>query len=110
MPLLCVILIFTAAMPAARGEALSRHHLELELDEVQGVKGYEVKLLRIQKGKKKPPAIFKLKKSVWAADLVPGKYEMAVRSIDERGVPGEWSESQEILVKIPAPAIVHPLE
>lgn len=89
-------------------QEMKRRYLELELEEVPDVKGYEVRLSRLKDGKPKPPAIFKLKTNIWAAQLVPGKYQMAVRSIDRRGVPGDWSQTQEILVKVPAPVIVAP--
>ncbi len=87
-----------------------RRSLELELEEVAGVKGYEVQVVRILKDKtRKSPLLFKLKSNKWNANLVPGKYELSVRSIDARGVPGDWGAPQEFVVKIPSPYLRTPL-
>src|SRR4051794_13889454 len=73
---------------------LARRSLELELEDVPGVKGYEIRVTKIlDNGSKKTPVIFKIKGATWSAKLLPGKYQMEVRSLDLRNVPGQWSPS-----------------
>lgn len=87
-----------------------RRYLELELEEVEGAKGYHVQVTRIMPdGSRKKPFVFKLKNNQWAATLNPGQYELSVRSIDERGVPGEWSEPEKLVVKLQSPNIKNPM-
>jgi hypothetical protein len=106
--LLLSLLSLFVCFGEARGE-LARRALELELEDVEGVTGYELEVVRIL-GKKdrKPPVKFKIKSNKWSAKLVPGKYELRVRSLDSRGVPGEWSPPQQFAVKLPPSAIVKP--
>ncbi|MDZ4677493.1 MAG: hypothetical protein SGI74_08280 [Oligoflexia bacterium] len=103
-----ILLILFLAIPPANAE-LARRALELELEDVEGVTGYELEVVRIlDKDTKKPPVKFKIKTSKWTAKLVPGKYELRVRSLDSRGVPGEWSPAQEFAVKLPPVSIIKP--
>ncbi|MCC6277938.1 MAG: hypothetical protein IT289_08500 [Oligoflexia bacterium] len=81
---------------------LPRRSLEMELEEIEGNQGYQVEVTRVLKGgEKKKPVVFKLKSNTWNAKLVPGKYELRVRTVDSRGVPGDWSPAQELSVKLP---------
>ncbi len=83
--------------------------LEMELEQVPGSTGYEVEVTRLlADGKKKPPMTFKLETTVWKATLLPGHYEMRVRSFDERHVPGDWTTPLDFIVKLFPPQIISP--
>jgi hypothetical protein len=83
--------------------------LEMELDEVPGSTGYEVEVTRLlAEGKRKAPQIFKLDTTVWKATLLPGHYEMRIRSFDERHVPGDWTVPRDFIIKLFPPKIISP--
>jgi hypothetical protein len=88
-----------------------RRSLELELEEVPNSSGYEVEVTRIVDGKPNGKGkIFKLESTSWNAQLLPGRYQMKTRSIDRRGVPGEWTDPKLFTVKLFAPTIKNPPE
>jgi hypothetical protein len=109
LSLLLAGMALSASPTLVLAEELPRRDLELELEDIPGVTGYELQVIRLlEKNKKKKPLNFKIKSITWKARLVPGRYEMRVRSVDSRGVPGEWSEPQEFIVKLPPPGLVSP--
>lgn len=83
----------------------AQRQLELELEEVEGATAYEIELRSVVTGKL---STFKMKKPVWKAKVKPGKYKMRLRSYDERGVAGDWSEPEEFLVAFPPPMLLLP--
>lgn len=83
--------------------------VSLEWDAVEDATGYEVQIVRIlNSGEKKKPVIFRLKNPLWQATINYGKYELSLRSVDERGVPGDWSDPMEFFARPPAPNPMHP--
>jgi hypothetical protein len=88
-----------------------KRQVNLEWEEIEDATLYEIQVTRILKdGQRKKPLYFKLKKARWAATVNPGRYEMRIRSYDQRGVPGEWADPMEFWVKIAAPETIAPLK
>lgn len=50
-----------------------------------------------------PGKIFKTKDNFWDGKIIPGQYKFRLRSLDHRGVPGEWSDFQELTVWLETP-------
>lgn len=67
----------------------------LELESVEGATQYEVEVVGENENRKQ-----KLKDSVWKSQLVPGQYQIRLRVYDDRGVPGEWSDSIPLTVQL----------
>lgn len=89
-----------ASWPAVAQERV-RRNVEIEWEVVGGASEYEVEFVRKdEKGAK--PTRFKTKKASWEANIKPGLYLVKIRSLDQRGVPGEWPEPMELAVKLPA--------
>lgn len=78
-----------------------RRNVEVEWDQIEGAISYEVQVIRKDDQKKKPLR-FKMKEPGWSATIKPGTYLMQIRSVDDRGVPGDWSPASEMIVKLPA--------
>ena len=86
-----------------------RRSLELELESVPDSASYEVEVTRIISEKERgSPKIFKLESIMWNANLMPGHFQMRTRSIDKRGVPGDWTDPKEFMVKLFPPELKRP--
>ncbi len=86
-----------------------KRRLFFEWEEVEGAKLYQVELTKlIGKDKKKKPVIFKRKKPTFDAKVSPGKYLIRMRSFDSRSVPGDWSETFDVVVKVLPPKKIYP--
>ncbi len=102
------LLCFLLHSPLALTKEFQRA-VNLEFESIQGATGYEVKIQRVlASGKKKPPITFQLKKPIWEASVNYGKYELSLRTFDDRGVPGDWSESMEFVVAPLPPQLIAP--
>lgn len=89
--------------------AKARRYVNLEWEPVEDATQYEVTITRIRKGgERAKPSTFKVGEAKWRGQINPGKYEMLLRSYDDRGVPGGWSEPVLFLVKNPPPARIYP--
>ncbi|MEY4616426.1 MAG: hypothetical protein RJB66_1386 [Pseudomonadota bacterium] len=87
----------------------SRRLTEFEWDPIPKAKSYEIELRPMTKsGEKKDPFRFKVQETRWKGELKPGEYKMRLRSLDRRGVPGEWSAAENFYVKLYAPQVVSP--
>lgn len=82
--------------------------LDLEWDPVEGAIAYEVELLEIKEGRYYNIGTFKTDVSRWTKNVRPGKYAIKMRSLDSRGVGGEWSEEIPVPVKLPFPQKSYP--
>ncbi len=85
----------------AENPAKLRRNVEVEWDRIEGAISYEVQVFRKEDQKKKPLR-FKMKEPGWSATIKPGTYHMQIRSVDDRGVAGDWSPASEMTVKLPA--------
>lgn len=93
-----------------RGETSVRM-TNIEWEPIEGAVSYELQLTPFDKEQKLRETLkFIEKKPVWKGELKPGKYQMKIRSRDRRGVPGEWSNSEEFYVKLYSPILKLPLQ
>ena len=79
----------------------------LDWPQVQGASGYQIKFT--PKNNQKPQTVSS-PKSKWKGPLQFGLYDVELRSKDERGVFGPWSEPFPIAVIPPAPKPIRPLK
>lgn len=86
--------------------AREKRQISLELEEVEGASAYEIELISKKTNK---PLSFKMTKPLWKASIRPGEYSLRLRSYDARGVPGNWSEATEFLVRLPSPLLLQPV-
>jgi hypothetical protein len=91
----------------AENPAKLRRNVEVEWDRIEGAISYEVQVFRKEDQKKKPLR-FKMKEPGWSATIKPGTYLMQIRSVDDRGVAGDWSPASEMTVKLPATIASYP--
>lgn len=72
--------------------------VKLELEELSAQAAHEVEILTLGSN---PKVIVKkqFRGAKFSFRVSPGRYQMRSRSSDERGVPGEWSAVEEIVVK-----------
>lgn len=72
--------------------------VRLELEELSAQADHEVEILTT--GSRAKVIIKKqFRGTKFSFRVSPGRYQMRSRSSDERGVPGEWSAAQEIVIK-----------
>src|SRR5438128_549447 len=104
-----VLILTGMSFPSSAQTPYQRRTLELELEQVEGSSGYDVQVEKfLRDGKKGEVKTFHLKSSTWKATLNPGHYEMKVRTIDSRGVPGEWAPSRDFIVPLFPPLLKEP--
>ncbi|RME17283.1 MAG: hypothetical protein D6797_02840 [Bdellovibrio sp.] len=94
--------LLLTALPL-KAQNRQRRTIQLEWEPVPGATAYEI---RLRKGPKN--YTFKTKKPSWKGAIQPGLYEMSIRSYDERGVPGDWSRSIPLKVKLFAARLIAP--
>lgn len=82
--------------------------IDLEWDVVEDAKEYELELLEENEGQEFSRGKFKVTSPKWSHAVNPGKYSLRIRSVDDRGVPGEWSEKIPLKVKILSPTMIRP--
>ncbi len=101
--LLFIIIISSPALAQMRW-------IDLQWEKMDKARSYEVELYQI-----KDDEALKIYEKVqvsdpnWSKQVDPGKYKFRLRGIDNREVPGEWSELELIDVRLPRPIYVHPL-
>ena len=83
--------------------------IDIEWEAVTGARDYEVELFQEVDGKETPRGKYKTDSAVWSHSVVPGKYSLRIRSLDSRGVPGEWSESIPLKVRLKNPQLLRPI-
>lgn len=96
------ILTFVLALSSAQAEAY-RRNVEFEWDAIEGAKSYEVLIEKDEKAEK-----FKTAKPQWQGALAPGIYQMKVRALDRRGVPGDWSATEDLKVNLETAKLLLP--
>ncbi len=74
--------------------------IDLEWEGVEGAKEYELEVTRIQGEDEYPLGIFQTKKPKYKKKVIPGQYEIKIRTVDNRGVPGDWSDAIEVAVDV----------
>ncbi|MBK8201236.1 MAG: hypothetical protein IPK68_02530 [Bdellovibrionales bacterium] len=81
-------------------------------EQVDEATQYEIKISRSSAlpSKSEQSKIFVIKNPEWTGSLHPRRYTMALRSFDDRNVPGDWSDPTEFFVKFPAPPMLSPAD
>lgn len=87
----------------------SNRWIELDWDEIPGAKGYDVELFEIIDQKEFSRGLFHTETPNWAKESNPGKYNVKMRALDSRKVPGPWGVAIPIVVKFPPPQMIRPL-
>ena len=82
--------------------------IDIEWDKVPDAKEYEVELFLEEDGSSYSRGKFKVDSPHWSNTVFPGNYSLRIRSIDARGVPGEWTDKFPVKVKILNPTLVRP--
>lgn len=102
------VFLFSFVSLAWASDQNAERWLDLEWDPVEGAIAYEVELLEIKEGRYYNIGTFKTDVARWTKNVKPGKYAIKMRSLDTRGVGGEWSEEIPVPVKLPFPQKNYP--
>lgn len=87
---LLIFLLMTTLLTATAAAESLRRKVQFGWEPVDEAHGYELEFKATKKNEKTYQ--FKTKKAEWKGILPIGFYEMKVRALDDRGVPGDWSE------------------
>lgn len=82
--------------------------IDIEWDKVPDAKEYEVELFLEEDGSSYSRGKFTVDSPHWSNAVYPGTYSLRIRSIDARGVPGEWTDKFPVKVKILNPSLIRP--
>ena len=107
MRTLILVFSFLLICSAANAQAY-RRLVNFEWETIENANSYELEIF--QTGKKDAKKFsFKIKEAAWNGRLSAGKYEMKLRAIDRRGVPGDWGAPtkfdvnlENVVLKFPA--------
>lgn len=83
--------------------------IDLEWDPIPQAREYEIELFQVEEDKTLPRGKYKTDEPRWSHAVPPGKYFMRLRSIDKRGVPGEWSADTPLKVRMQNPLLLRPV-
>jgi hypothetical protein len=86
-----------------------KHWIDLEWDEVPGALGYDLELFEIIGDKEFTRGIFHSDKPHWARETPTGKYNVKIRALDNRKVPGPWGEAISVVIQLDQPQLIQPL-
>lgn len=78
-----------------------RRSVTLEWQTIEGARKYELELTPVRDGEllKNRVLTFKTNKTYWDGYIAPGLFSMRLRSLDWRGVPGDWSAPDEVTIR-----------
>ncbi len=82
--------------------------IDLEWEQVADAREYEIELFQEEEGKILPRGKYKTDSPQWSHAVPPGKYFLRLRSMDKRGVPGEWSANIPLKVRMQNPLQLRP--
>lgn len=82
--------------------------IDIEWEEVKGATNYEIELFEGEADKLVTRGKYKVDTPNWSSAVPPGKYTLRMRSLDTRGVPGEWSENIPVKVRMNNPKLFQP--
>lgn len=83
--------------------------IDLEWEAVPEARGYEIELFQEVDGKNLPRGKYKTDEAAWSHAVPPGRYFLRLRSVDRRGVPGEWSANIPLKVRMQNPLLLRPV-
>jgi len=106
----CIALVLLALpLKTQAQDSIPRRAVSLEWEEIEGTSAFELEFRKYLTGKKlKDSIFFKVKASNWSAKLVPGRYQLRIRSYDARGIAGEWGEPSIFVVQLPPAQLIEP--
>ena len=104
------VLSISIASALVAAEPIFKRDVELSWDQVPGAKSYELEIKKIEKGRSGEIAIplVKTEKTLWKGNLPPGKYTLRLRTYDDRGVAGAWSDPAEFMAAYPVVKMIAP--
>lgn len=105
MKSLLFILLFTFSSHVLSQDS---RWIDLEWEPVSEAREYEIELFEEVDGKNLPRGKYKTEISQWSHAVPPGKYSLRLRSMDKRGVPGEWSQNLPLKVRMQNPVLLRP--
>ncbi len=76
-----------------------RRLVNFEWETINNAKSYDIEIFQSNKKDSKKFS-FKVKEAAWNGRLSAGKYQMKLRAVDSRGVPGEWGAPIEFDVNL----------
>jgi hypothetical protein len=101
---------FWVLLALGGGRALAaeayRRHVSVEWDPVEDATLYEIELARA--GRPEKASSFRTKEAKWSGELELGHFSMRARTIDDRGIAGEWSAPSPVDVLPEAPRAIAP--
>lgn len=103
MKFLFLILLFSIS-----AFAQDSRWIDIEWEEVPGALNYEVELFEGENETRVARGKYKVESSSWSNAVPPGKYSLRIRSLDKRGVPGEWSDYIAVKVHMHNPRLFRP--
>lgn len=83
--------------------------IDMEWEPVPEARQYEIELFQEVEDKSLPRGKFKTDLPAWSHAVPPGKYSLRLRSLDRRGVPGEWSAKIPLKVRMQNPVLLRPV-
>jgi hypothetical protein len=84
--------------------------IDLEWEPVAEAREYEIELFQQEDDKILPRGKYKTDSPQWSHAVPPGKYFLRLRSMDKRGVPGEWSQNIALKVRMQNPLQLRPAQ
>jgi hypothetical protein len=91
-------------------ETKSSRWIDLEWDEVEGSKGYDIELFEVLDKKEFSRGIFHTETPHWSKETIPGRYNVKIRAIDQRKVPGAWGEPIPVTIKLSSTQLLRPMQ
>lgn len=104
--LLLLTLVGAMTIAVAAQAEPYRRLVNFEWDPIEGGESYEIEIKQAKQDGK--TFNFKVKDAVWNGRLTPGRYEMKLRALDYRGVPGDWSEPSALNVQLESARLTGP--
>jgi hypothetical protein len=105
-----ILLLLLVSPFSIKAQEKSEQWIDLEWEAVQNSKGYDLELTEIIDQKKYPRGVFHSDTPNWSKEVPPGNYELRIRALDARKVPGQWGETIPVTVKFPAIQLLKPLQ
>ncbi len=102
---LTLILLFTSLSSFAQDS----RWIDMEWEPVPKAREYEIELFQEVEDKSLPRGKYKTDSAAWSHAVPPGKYSLRLRSMDRRGVPGEWSAKIPLKVRMQNPVLLRPV-
>ena len=104
LTLIILIINFNLALAADA----SARWIDLEWDDVTDAAAYEVSLSEIIEGAETSRGIFSTDSARWSKEVNPGNYNVRIRALDKRKVPGAWGEPIPVTIKQEEPQLLVP--